>query len=114
MSYRSLDYYPSREMANHTGQDRRFATDAQRVAFPQALAQHTFEASRIVKEFSGGWFGKTVWKQQSLDQEAINRFTRYAFKKMRSELGPHRETVLALGEVPRSADEERRRRGIAS
>ncbi|TDL91375.1 hypothetical protein [Meridianimarinicoccus aquatilis] len=93
LTYRSLDYYLSRELANHIGQDRRFASDAQRVAFQQALAQHTFEASRIVQEFAGGWFGKTVWQHQSLDQDAINRFTDYAFKKMRSELGRRRDTV---------------------
>ncbi|MEQ9692626.1 hypothetical protein WNE31_00365 [Shimia sp. SDUM112013] len=93
LTYRSLDYYLSRELANHIGQDRRFATDAQRVAFQHALAQHTFEASRIVQEFAGGWFGKTVWQRQSLDQDAINRFTDYAFKKMRSELGRRRDAV---------------------
>lgn len=93
LTYRSLDYYLSRELANHTGQDSRFDTDAQRVAFQQALAQHTFEASRIVQEFAGGWYGKTVWQRQALDQDAIDRFTQYAFKKMRSELGRRRETV---------------------
>ena len=93
LTYRSLDHYLSRELANHIGQDRRFATDAQRVAFQQALAQHSYEASRIVQEFAGGWFGKTVWQRQVLDQEAINRFTDYAFKKMRSELGRRRDTV---------------------
>lgn len=93
LTYRSLDYYLSRELANHTGQDRRFDTDAQRVAFQQALAQHTFESSRIVQEFAGGWYGKTVWQRQALDQDAIDRFTQYAFKKMRSELGRRRETV---------------------
>ncbi|MEL6958771.1 MAG: hypothetical protein AAGL89_07470 [Pseudomonadota bacterium] len=90
LTYRSLDYYLSRELANHTGQDKRFASDAERVAFQQALAQHTFEASRIVQEYSGGWYGKTVWQKQALDQASIDRFTQYAFKKMRSELGPRR------------------------
>lgn len=93
LTYRSLDYYLSRELANHTGQDKRFADDAQRVAFQQALAQYTFEASRIVQEFSGGWYGKAVWQKQSLDQAAIDRFTQYAFKKMRSELGRRRDTA---------------------
>ena len=93
LTYRSLDYYLSRELAKHIGQDRRFATDAQRVAFQRALAQHTFETSRIVREFAGGWFGKTVWQRQALDQDAINRFTDYAFKKMRSELGRRRDPV---------------------
>ncbi len=93
LTYRSLDYYMSRELANHTGQGKRFDTDAPRVGFQHALAQHTFEASRIVEAFSGGWFGKTVWRRQSLNQEAIDRFTQYAFKKMRSELGRRRDAV---------------------
>ncbi len=91
LTYRSLDYYLSRELANHTGGSSRFANDSQRVAFQQALAQHTLEASRIVKEFAGGWYGKTVWQKQALDQNAINRFTQYAFKKMTSELGRRRD-----------------------
>ncbi|MFD0910816.1 hypothetical protein [Ruegeria arenilitoris] len=49
LTYRSLDYCLSRELANHTGEDRRFSTDAQRVAFQQALSQHTFEVSKLSK-----------------------------------------------------------------
>jgi hypothetical protein len=90
LSYKSLDYYLSRELANHTGPGKRFANEADRVEFQRALSQHTFEASRIVEEFAGGWYGKTVWKEQTLNQDSINKFTRFAFKKMRSELGRRR------------------------
>lgn len=93
LSYRSLDYYLSRELANHTGPDKRFADDVDRTAFERALSQHTFEASRIVETFAGGWYGKTVWKEQNLSQDKINAFTRYAFKKMRSELGRRRASA---------------------
>lgn len=93
LSYKSLDYYLSRELANHTGGDKRFASDADRTEFQRALSQHTFEASRIVKEFAGGWYGKTVWQKQTLSQDEINRFTRFAFKKMRSELGRRRTSA---------------------
>jgi hypothetical protein len=93
LTYRSLDYYLSRELANHTGVDKRFADDADRVAFERALSQHTYEASRIVEEFAGGWYGKTIWKEQNLNQGKINDFTRYAFKKMRSELGRRRASA---------------------
>ena len=86
LTYNSLDYFLSRELANHTGEGKRFATDDQRVAFEQALAQHTFEVSRIVEEYAGGWYGKTVWQKQALDRDAIERFTSYAFRKIRSEL----------------------------
>jgi hypothetical protein len=92
LTYKSLDYYLSRELANHTGEGKRFETDAQRIAFQQALAQHTFEVSRIVEEYAGGWYGKTVWQKQALDRDAIDRFTSYAFRKMRSELA-RREAV---------------------
>ena len=87
LTYRSLDDYLSRELANHKGAGQRFADDAQRTAFTQALAPHTFESSRSVQEFAGGWYGKTVWQSQALDQAAIDRFTDYAFEKMRSALG---------------------------
>lgn len=90
LTYRSLDYYLSRELANHTGGGRRFAVDGDRTDFQHALATHTFEASRIVEAFAAGWYGKTVWKEQKLSQDEINRFTRYAFTKMRSELGRRR------------------------
>lgn len=93
LTYRSLDYYLSRELANHTGQGKRFGSDADRVAFQQALAQHTFEASRIVQEYAGGWYGKTVWQKHALDQEAINDFSNYAFKKLRSEFGRRRASA---------------------
>lgn len=93
LTYRSLDYYLSCELANHTGQGKRFADDAQRVAFQEALAQLMFEASRIVQVFASGWYGKSVWQKQSLDQEAVDRFTQYAFKKMRTELGRRRDTA---------------------
>ncbi len=93
LTYRSLDYYLSRELANHTGDAKRFSGDVQRVEFQQALARHTLEASKIVQEFAGGWYGKTVWQKGSLDQDAINRFTKFAFKKMRDELGRRRAAV---------------------
>jgi hypothetical protein len=93
LTYRSLDYFLSRELANHTGTDQRFTNDADRVAFERALKQHTVEASRIVEEFAGGWYGKTVWQKNRLDQQEIDRFTRYSFKKMRDELGRRRATA---------------------
>ncbi len=54
LSYRSLDYYLSRELADHTGTGKRFGDDGDRVAFEIALRQHTFEASKIVESFAGG------------------------------------------------------------
>ncbi|MFT6772298.1 MAG: hypothetical protein ACJA1L_000002 [Paracoccaceae bacterium] len=84
---RSLDYYLSRELANHIGHGDRFATDADRRSFDAALATHCVETSRIVREFAGGWYGKTVWRDGDLSREAAGRFAGVAFKKLRAELG---------------------------
>lgn len=90
LTYRSLDYYLSREFAAHTGTDRRFANDADRTRFQQDLARLTFEASKTVEDYAGGWYGKHVWQRQDADPAAIERFAAYAFKKMRDELGRRR------------------------
>ena len=90
LTYRSLDYYLSRELSKHVGDAKRFASDADRTAFQHDLAQHTFEASRIVEAYAGGWYGKHVWRHGDLDQQAINAFASYAFTKLRSELGRQR------------------------
>ena len=90
LTYRSIDYYLSRELANHTGQGKRFANDADRVGFDRDLAQHTFEAARIVESFAGGWYGKTVWRDQSLSASAVSAFTGYTLKKLCDELARQR------------------------
>lgn len=60
LPYKWLDYYLSRELANHTGSGKRFTTGADRVEFQRDLSQYTFEAWRIVEEFAGG----LVWKKR--------------------------------------------------
>lgn len=110
LSCRSLDHYLSRELANHTGPGKRFASDADHTEFERALSQHTFEASRIVEEFAGGWYGKTVWKEQTLSQDKINDFMRYAFKKMRSEIGRRRARAWRSISAPGSTGSGRSRR----
>lgn len=91
LTIRTLDYFLSRELANHIGADGRFASDTERRAFDRALSLHAQEASKIVEAFAGDWYGKTVWRDGGLDREAVDRFTAFAFKKLRSELGRRRD-----------------------
>ena len=51
------------------------------------------EVSRIVESYAGGWYGKTIWQKQSLDQDSIGQFTRYAFRKMRAELARRQDSA---------------------
>ncbi|MEQ8652425.1 MAG: hypothetical protein RIC87_08175 [Kiloniellales bacterium] len=91
LTNRSLNYYLSRELANHIGADRRFTTDQERRQFDQSLALHCQESARIVEAFAGGWYGKTVWQQDELTPESTQRFARYSFKKIRDELRRRRD-----------------------
>ena len=91
LTQRSLDYYLSRELANHTGTGQRFADDAARVQFDEALTRHCREASRIVEEFAGGWYGRNVYQRDGLTPDAVSRFAPVAFKKVRAELRKRRD-----------------------
>lgn len=93
LTHRCLDYYLSRELANHTGLGGRFADDGARARFDAALAQHCFEASKIIEAFAGGWYGKTVYQGDGLTRDKVERFARYAFKKLRDELGRRRDAA---------------------
>ncbi|MFD0981825.1 hypothetical protein [Tropicimonas aquimaris] len=91
LTHRTLQYYLSRELARHTGEDRRFATDAARMAFDRVLERHTWEAAGIVREFASGWYGKNVWQGDGPTPEKIANFSAYAFTKLRKELARRRE-----------------------
>ncbi|MGG7565011.1 hypothetical protein ACQ5SO_02470 [Rhodovulum sp. DZ06] len=87
LTRRTLDWHLSRELANHIGPDKRFASDMQRRAFDEALTTHCIETSRIVRDFLGGWYGKTAWRDGDLSREAAGKFAAVAFRKIRAELG---------------------------
>jgi len=86
LTHRCLDYYLSRELANHVGEGARFADDGARARFDEALGVHCYETSRIVEAFSGGWYGKNVYQGDGLTKDKVESFARYAFKKVRAEL----------------------------
>jgi hypothetical protein len=91
LTQRTLDYYLSRELSNHIGTGERFRDDGARSQFDQALDRHCREASRIVEEFAGGWYGKNVYQGEGLTPDAVRRFAPVAFKKIRSELRKRRD-----------------------
>jgi hypothetical protein len=91
LTQRSLDYYLSRELANHIGVGERFADDAERAQFDDALERHCREASRIVEAFAGGWYGKNVYRGDGLTPDAVRRFAPVAFKKVLAELRKRRD-----------------------
>jgi hypothetical protein len=85
LTQRRLEYYLARELSNHVGPGARFNSIADHADFRRALDEHCREASRIVKEFSGEWFSKTVWKG-ALTPAAVHGFVIVAFRKIGAEL----------------------------
>ena len=59
--------------------------------FNAALDLHCREASRIIKEFSGGWYGKTLQQERQITPDEARKFAHVAFKKLRAELRKRRD-----------------------
>jgi hypothetical protein len=81
-----LDYFISRAVSHHVGEGRRFRTLAQQGEFTKALRTHSLEASRIVQDFSGGWFSKTNWENIGITRRKAAGFANVAMKKIVAEL----------------------------
>ena len=91
LTSRSLGYFLSRELSKHVGPNRRFAAIADHSNFNAALDLHCREASRIIKEFSGGWYGKTLQQEKQISRDEARKFAHVAFKKLRAELRKRRD-----------------------
>jgi hypothetical protein len=80
-----LTYSLSRELSNYVSGDGRFANIVQHAEFNAALDLHCRQASRIVEEFSGGWFSKANF-QEGITPRKAARFVHVAMKKITAEL----------------------------
>jgi hypothetical protein len=89
ITIRCLDYYLSRELANHVGPGSRFRSLADRSEFSQALELHCREASRIIHDFSGDWLSKATFEDR-LTPDATAGFAAVAFRKIQRELQQRR------------------------
>lgn len=82
----SLSYWLDRALASHIGPDGRLPRVAERAAFDGALNQFTTEATRIIQEFAGGWYGKTLHDNGGIDTRSAAVFGAVALKKIVEEL----------------------------
>jgi hypothetical protein len=91
LTSRSLGYFLSRELSKHVGPDKRFSAVGDHSDFNAALDLHCREASRIIKEFSGGWYGKALQQEKQISRDEARKFAHVAFKKLRAELRKRRD-----------------------
>ena len=92
LTRRHLEYYLSRELSNHVGPSSRFTSIADYSRFNAELDQHCREAARIVKEFAGGWFGKTNY-EGGITPDKAAAFVSAALKKIGTELRKRRDAA---------------------
>src|SRR5262249_498764 len=69
LTSRVLGYFLSRELSKHLGPNKRFAAVGDHSDFNAALDLHCREASRIIKEFSGGWYGRTLQQERRITKD---------------------------------------------
>ena len=84
-----LQFYVSRESANHVGHGQRFANLAAKAAFDDAMNTHCRQASEIVEKFAGEWQSKQKWEKRDtggITRDDVGRFAHVAMKKMIAEL----------------------------
>jgi hypothetical protein len=62
ISFLALPAARSGIFSEHVGPNKRFTAVSEHSDFNAALDLHCREASRIIKEFSGGWYGKTLFQ----------------------------------------------------
>lgn len=82
----TLRYWLDRALPAQTGEGRRFRTIGDRAAFDAAMSQYVSEATRIIKEFSRGWYGKVAVSGRSIPADRAAAFSHVAFKKIGEEL----------------------------
>jgi hypothetical protein len=82
---RFLTYHLSRELANHVGKGKRFASPTEHTAFIDQLGVHCRQAALIVKKFAGDWYSKTNFEGGITPTKAKN-FLYVALDKLRREL----------------------------
>ena len=85
LSRKYLTYFLSRELSNYVGGDGRFSNIDRHAEFNQGLDLYCRQASRIIEEFSGGWFSKGNFEGR-ITQAKAAAFVHIALKKLRAEL----------------------------
>jgi hypothetical protein len=80
-----LDYYLSRELANHVGVGRRHRSLKDHHDFDRALDRHCHEAAVIAQDYAAEWYSKAKY-ECGVDRPRAAAFVRYALQKLRREL----------------------------
>lgn len=85
---RSLQYVSDKELSNFIGPNYSLKTSSDALSFQNSLSLYCLQSSKIVEDFSGGWFSKQLWKtNNNISHEDAKGFMAYALEKVHMELG---------------------------
>jgi hypothetical protein len=82
--YRYISYLLSRELSNYVGPGKKLPDIKSHTEFNDALNLFCRQATRIIDEFAGGWYSKTVYEGM-LTFDKTAGFIHVAFKKLCAE-----------------------------
>lgn len=82
----TLGAWLDRTLSQEIGPGTRMASFAARDRFDRRLDQHCMEATRIIREFSGNWYGRTLLREGSISHERAAAYTAVAMRKIGEEL----------------------------
>lgn len=83
---RTLRYVIDKEISNHLGPGKRFQNIREIEEFEAALDIFASQTSRMVDEFSGGWYSKQFWQKGYISDIEADHFVYIALKKLKSDL----------------------------
>jgi hypothetical protein len=81
LTRRYLEYHLSRELSNHVGPGRRFATALEHNAFLRELDAHCRKSTEPVRQFAGEWYSKHIF-QRDVTTETTKGFASHALDKV--------------------------------
>lgn len=82
---RYLQYYLSKETSNLVNPEYGFQNIGHLNGFDESIKTYSFQSSKIIEDFAGGWFSKKKWLGE-LNENEIRSFLYVAFKKLKAEL----------------------------
>ena len=82
----TLSSWLDRTLSAQVGTELRFTDIGARSHFDSGLGLYCVEATRIIREFSGGWYGKTVHRDGKVTTTTAAAYGAVAFKKITEEL----------------------------
>jgi len=80
-----ITYFLSCELSNYVGPDSRFSNIDRHAEFNSGLDLYCRQASRIIEQFSWGWFSKGNFAGP-ITQKKAGGYVHIALKKLRAEL----------------------------